>query len=106
MNIAPSERGELEITDVNKVYLAQKQLSVMPIGRGTAWLDGGTHRDLFEASQFVKVMEDRTGLKIACPEEVAFRMNYITATQLDALVPKRPKTDYDDYLRSLVERQL
>lgn len=102
-SIKPSHRGEVEITDINKVYMEQSALRVSPLGRGTAWLDGGTHQDLFEASQFVKVMEERTGLKIACPEEVAFHMKYIDAPQLDRLVPKPPKTHYDRYLQALVD---
>jgi glucose-1-phosphate thymidylyltransferase len=96
--LKPSNRGELEITDVNRVYLEQQRLQVMPMGRGTAWLDGGTHQDLFEAGQFVKVLEERTGLKIACPEEVAFRQGFITAKQLKELLPTPPRNEYESYL--------
>jgi glucose-1-phosphate thymidylyltransferase len=101
--IRPSARGELEITDVNRHYLAAGDLRVLLFGRGIAWLDGGTHRDLFEASQFVKVIEERTGLKIACPEEVAWRMKFIDQAAFEGLIDPEPKTEYQRYLRSLLE---
>ena len=101
--IRPSARGELEITDVNRHYLAAGDLRVTLFGRGVAWLDGGTHRDLFEASQFVKVIEERTGLKIACPEEVAWRMKFIDQAAFEDLIDPEPKTEYQRYLRSLVD---
>lgn len=101
--IRPSARGELEITDVNRYYLAAGDLRVTLFGRGVAWLDGGTHRDLFEASQFVKVIEERTGLKIACPEEVAWRMKFIDQATFEDLIDPEPKTEYQRYLRSLVD---
>jgi glucose-1-phosphate thymidylyltransferase len=101
--ITPSARGELEITDVNRHYLAAGDLRVMLFGRGIAWLDGGTHRDLFEASQFIKVIEERTGLKIACPEEVAWRMKFIDQAAFEDLIDPEPKTEYQRYLRSLVD---
>jgi len=101
-NIQPSARGEIEITDVNRVYMQNAALRVMMLGRGTAWLDGGTRQDLFEAGQFIKVMEERTGLKIACPEEVAFRSGFISLEQLDSIVPQKPSTHYDSYLRALI----
>lgn len=102
--IKPSMRGELEITDVNRNYLAAGGLRVNLLGRGVAWLDGGTHRDLFEASQFVKVIEERTGLKIACPEEVAWRMKFIDQTAFEKLIDPKPTTDYQRYLRSLIDK--
>lgn len=101
--IGPSSRGELEISDVNRRYLAMGELRVRLFGRGFAWLDGGTHRDLFEASQFVKVVEERTGLKIACPEEVAWRMKFIDRAAFEQLIDPHPKTDYQLYLRSLLD---
>jgi glucose-1-phosphate thymidylyltransferase len=101
--IRPSARGELEITDVNRYYLKAGDLRVRLFGRGVAWLDGGTHQDLFEASQFVKVIEERTGLKIACPEEVAWRMKFIDQAAFEELIDAKPKTEYQRYLRSLLE---
>ena len=101
--LRPSARGELEITDVNRHYLEAGDLRVTLFGRGVAWLDGGTHRDLFEASQFVKVIEERTGLKIACPEEIAWRMNFIDQAQFEGLIDPVPTTDYQRYLRTLVD---
>jgi glucose-1-phosphate thymidylyltransferase len=101
--IKPSARGELEITDVNRRYLAAGDLRVTLFGRGVAWLDGGTHQDLFEASQFVKVIEERTGLKIACPEEVAWRMKFIDQAAFENLIDPAPKTEYQRYLRALVD---
>jgi glucose-1-phosphate thymidylyltransferase len=103
MKIRPSARGELEITDVNRHYLAAGDLRVTLFGRGVAWLDGGTHQDLFEASQFVKVIEERTGLKIACPEEVAWHMKFIDQTAFEKLIDPEPKTEYQRYLRSLAD---
>jgi glucose-1-phosphate thymidylyltransferase len=102
-DIKPSARGELEITDINRHYLGLADLRVTLFGRGVAWLDGGTHRDLFEASQFVKVIEERTGLKIACPEEVAWRMKFIDQAAFENLIDPKPKTEYQRYLRSLVD---
>ncbi|WP_420431024.1 glucose-1-phosphate thymidylyltransferase RfbA [Hyphobacterium sp.] len=103
-NLAPSRRGELEITDVNRVYLERGDLHVKTIGRGVAWLDGGTHADLFEAGQFIKVVEERTGLKVACPEEIAFRMGFIDHDGLAELVDDSPKTEYQKYLKDLLNR--
>ena len=103
--IPRSARGELEITDINRAYLEVGELRVLPMGRGTAWLDGGTPESLFDASQFVKVFEDRTGLKIACPEEVAFRMGFIDRAGLNACISPADKTRYAEYLRSIVRRE-
>src|SRR5262249_7815120 len=97
-SLKPSPRGELEITDLNRVYMERGKLRAEMLGRGTAWLDGGTPQTLFEASQFVMVMEQRTGLKIACPEEVAFRMGFIDRQQLIGLSEKLRNCPYADYL--------
>lgn len=97
-NIKPSARGELEITDVNNVYLAQGQLQVEVIGRGGAWLDTGTHDNLLAASSFIQTLEVRQGLKVACPEEVAYRMGFITADQLQNLAKPLMKSGYGEYL--------
>jgi len=102
-NIKPSVRGELEITDLNKVYLQQNVLSVMKMGRGMAWLDTGTHEALLEASLFVETLEKRQGLKIACPEEIAWRKGYISAEQLAQLAKPLRKSGYGSYLYSLLE---
>jgi len=100
-NLKPSLRGELEITDVNKVYLERGQLSVELMGRGYAWLDTGTPDSLLEAAAFVGTLEKRQGFRIACPEEVAFRMGYITREQLAALGASLGKSDYARYLREV-----
>ena len=96
--IRPSARGELEITDVNAAYLRQGRLSVEIMGRGYAWLDTGTHDSLLEASQFIATLEKRQGLKVACPEEIAFRSGWIDAAQLDALAQPMLKNGYGRYL--------
>ena len=101
-NIKPSHRGELEITDVNKVYLERGDLHVEVMSRGTAWLDTGTHNSLLDAANFIRVVEERQGLKIACPEEVAYRMGYIDAEQLLALAAPLEKSGYGIYLQSLL----
>ena len=99
--LKPSPRGELEITDLNKVYLERGALSAEILGRGVAWLDGGTHEDLFAAGQFVQALEARTGLKISCPEEVAYRMGYIDLERLSALADNFGGSSYGDYLRTI-----
>jgi glucose-1-phosphate thymidylyltransferase len=97
--------AELEIVEINRVYLREGKLRVLPLGRGTAWLDGGTPEGLFEAGQFVKVFENRTGLKIACPEEVAYRMGFINLDQLEACVSPTDRTGYAAYIRSIVHKE-
>ena len=100
--IAPSPRGELEITDVNRVYLERHALHVEQLGRGYAWLDTGTHGSLLQASEFVRTVEERQGLKIACVEEIAHRMGYIDAEQLLRLADPLKKSGYGEYLLSLI----
>jgi glucose-1-phosphate thymidylyltransferase len=100
--LKPSARGELEITDVNKVYLNDKKLKVMLMGRGHAWLDTGTYDSLIDASMFIKTVEDRQGLKIACIEEIAYNMGYISREQLLGL-GRAIKTSYGDYLQKIAE---
>ena len=102
-NLQPSPRGELEITDVNRIYLAEGNLEVAVMGRGMAWLDTGTHESLLEASQFIQTIEKRQGLKIACPEEIAYRMGYISAQQIEALARPMQKNAYGQYLLALLK---
>jgi len=102
--IKPSIRGELEITEVNNTYLSQGNLDVELFSRGTAWLDTGTHESLLDAAIFIKVVEDRQGLKIACPEEIAFRMELITAEQLEKLAEPMKKNGYGQYLLDLLNQ--
>ncbi|MEH6455793.1 MAG: sugar phosphate nucleotidyltransferase, partial [Cocleimonas sp.] len=105
-NIKPSPRGELEITDVNRVYLEQGNLNVEMLKRGTAWLDTGTHASLLDAANYIRVMEDRQGLKIACPEEVAWFMNYISTEDLLKLAQPLQKSGYGQYLIDIVNAGL
>jgi glucose-1-phosphate thymidylyltransferase len=100
-SIKPSLRGELEITDVNRVYLAKGELHVEVLGRGYAWLDTGTHASLVEASHFVQILEQRQGLRIACPEEIALRLGYISLEQFRELARKTAESSYGEYLLSV-----
>ncbi|WP_194711687.1 glucose-1-phosphate thymidylyltransferase RfbA [Noviherbaspirillum soli] len=102
-SIRPSPRGELEITDVNRIYLERNELTVELMGRGMAWLDTGTHDSLLDASHFIATIEKRQGLKVACPEEIAFRRNYINAEQLDRLAQTYKKNGYGKYLLRLLQ---
>ena len=104
--LKPSARGELEISDVNRAYLERGRLSVVALGRGIAWLDTGTHESLLEASHFIETIERRQGLKIACPEEIAFRMGYIGARQLAALARAMKSSSYGDYLRRVLAERV
>jgi len=101
-SLKPSPRGELEITDLNRVYLEAGKLNVQIMSRGMAWLDTGTHDSLFEAGLFIQTVERRQGLKIACPEEIAYRLGYITAEQLEALAEPIRKSGYGEYLLALL----
>ena len=102
-SIKPSARGELEITDVNRVYLEQGTLNVKMMSRGNAWLDTGTHDSLLEASQYVAIIEKRQGLKISCPEEIAWRQGWISKDQLENLAKAYGKSSYADYLKNLLQ---
>jgi glucose-1-phosphate thymidylyltransferase len=104
--LEPSARGELEITDVNRQYLEWGALEVVPMGRGYAWLDTGTHESLLEASHFIETIEKRQGLKVACPEEIAFRQGYIGARQLRALAQPLAKSGYGEYLLRVLAEQV
>lgn len=104
--IAPSARGELEITDVNRVYLERGQLNVELLGRGMAWLDTGTHESLLEAGQFIATIENRQGLKVACPEEIAYRKGYIDAAKLEQLAQPLKKNAYGQYLLRLLDDKI
>jgi glucose-1-phosphate thymidylyltransferase len=104
--LKPSERGEYEISDINRTYAEAKRLNVIRMGRGMAWLDTGTHDSLLEASLFIETLEKRQGLKAACPEEIAYRRGFITAEQLLALAKPLEKSGYGQYLRGVVEDPL
>ena len=102
-SLKPSARGELEITDVNRIYLERQALKVEVMGRGTAWLDTGTHESLLEAAHFIETIERRQGLKIACPEEIAYRMGYIDRAQLERLADPMKKNSYGQYLLAVLK---
>jgi glucose-1-phosphate thymidylyltransferase len=104
-NLKPSPRGELEITDLNRVYMQRGDLRVQPLGRGFAWLDTGTHRSLIEASNFVEALEERQGLKIACLEEIAWRNGWIDSQSLELMVQQAGKSNYAEYLRFLIKEK-
>jgi glucose-1-phosphate thymidylyltransferase len=105
-NLKPSKRGELEITDVNRVYLGRNELNVCVMGRGTAWLDTGTHDALTEASLFIQTLQKRQGLMVACPEEIAFRYGYISAEQLETLAQSMRNNAYGAYLLQLLQERV
>ena len=105
-SLKPSPRGELEITDINMHYLRQNELDVMVMGRGMAWLDTGTHESLLDAGRFIETIEKRQGLKVACPEEIAFRMGYMSAEQLKKLAAPLTKNHYGYYLLSLLNEKV
>jgi glucose-1-phosphate thymidylyltransferase len=100
-DLQPSARGEYEITDVNKIYLQNKNLHVAVLDRGFAWLDTGTFDSLSDASEYVRVVEKRQGLKIGCPEEIAWRMGFINSQQLNVLAEELKKSGYGEYLKSI-----
>ncbi|WP_310494219.1 glucose-1-phosphate thymidylyltransferase RfbA [Dechloromonas sp.] len=105
-DLKPSPRGELEITDVNRVYLERQQLNVQVMGRGHAWLDTGTHESLLDASQFIATIEKRQGLKVACPEEIAYRKGWVDAGQLEKLAQPMIKNLYGQYLMGLLKERV
>lgn len=102
-SLKPSPRGELEITDLNRIYLDRQLLDVITMGRGFSWLDTGTHDSMLEASMYISTIEKRQGLKIACPEEIAYRMGYVSAVQLEALAKPLIKSGYGSYLLKILE---
>jgi glucose-1-phosphate thymidylyltransferase len=104
-SLSPSSRGELEITELNQLYLNKNKLHVEVMGRGYAWLDTGTHESLLEASQFISTIENRQGLKVACPEEIAFRKKWIDANQLEKLAEPLLKNSYGQYLKHILQEK-
>ncbi|MCJ7733165.1 MAG: glucose-1-phosphate thymidylyltransferase RfbA [Anaerolineales bacterium] len=102
-NLQPSQRGELEITDVNRIYMERNELQVIVLGRGTAWLDAGNPESLLQAANFIQAVEDRQGLMISCPEEIAFRLGYIDRKQLQNLANDLKQTSYGDYLERILK---
>lgn len=104
-NLQPSERGELEITDINRLYLEQGNLSVAMMGRGYAWLDTGTHQSLIDAGNFIQTLEERQGLKVACPEEIAYRKGFITTDDVKKLAKPLSKNSYGQYLLKMVKNK-
>lgn len=105
-SLKPSQRGELEITDLNRLYLEKKKLNVEIMGRGYAWLDTGTHDSLLEASQFIATLENRQGLKVSCPEEISYRRGWINASQLEMLAAPLSKNGYGQYLQRLLKEKI
>lgn len=105
-DLKPSLRGELEITDINRLYLEQGRLNVEIMGRGYAWFDAGTHESLLEAGQFISTLENRQGLRVSCPEEIAYRNKWITAEQLEKLAQALTKNGYGQYLRSMLDNKV
>lgn len=105
-NLKPSKRGELEITDLNQVYLSKNKLHLEVMGRGYAWLDTGTHESLLEAGQFIATLENRQGLKVACPEEIAYRQQWITVNELEALAAPLLKNGYGQYLKRIIQEKI
>lgn len=105
-NLKPSPRGELEITDINRLYLDQGDLHVEVMGRGMAWLDTGTHDSLLEAGAFIQTIEKRQGLKVCCPEEIAYRMGFIDAAQVEVMAAKYAKNGYGQYLSQILKEQV
>ncbi len=105
-SLKPSKRGELEITDLNQLYLDQNQLHVEVMRRGYVWLDTGTHESLLEASQFIATLENRQGLKVACPEEIAYRQQWISANELEALAAPLLKNGYGQYLQRILQEKI
>lgn len=105
-SLKPSPRGELEITDLNRLYLEKEKLNVEIMGRGYAWLDTGTHDSLLEASQFIATLENRQGLKVACPEEISFRRGWINASQLEKLAAPLSKNGYGQYLKKVLQEKV